>query len=338
MKEIRLGTIGSGSIVHHILDGVSVTDGISLEAVCSRSVEKGRKLAGKYGAKKVYTDLEGLFADEEVNFIYVASPNNLHYEQAKEALLRGKNVICEKPMCPRREQAAELIGLAGEKELLLVDATPTAFLPNLDTVKEKLPKIGRVRLVLSSFSQYSSRYDELLAGRVTNVFDPDFAGGCLQDINYYNLYLNVALFGMPAEAVYYPNICRTGVDSSGIAVLRYDDFISECAGAKDTWGENVVQIQGERGYLYIEGGANGLTKVRLCTKEGETSYNVQDNPDRWLYEVQNMTKLILERDEKTIRERLEITEKVIGIMETMRRKAGILFPGESCEKDMEETL
>ena len=189
MNQIKLGTIGSGFIVHYILKGVKATEGICLEAVYSRTEEKGRELAGKYGAKKVYTDLDALLSDKEVNFIYVASPNNMHYEQARAALLQGKNVICEKPMCPRKVEAEELIALAEERGLLLIDATPTAFLPNLSIIKEKLPEIGRVRLVMSCYSQYSSRYDQLLAGNVTNVFSPEFAGGCLQDINYYNLYL-----------------------------------------------------------------------------------------------------------------------------------------------------
>ncbi len=328
MKQIKLGTIGSGAIVHSILDGVQVTDGISLEAVYSRSEEKGRELARKYGAKKVYTDMEAFLSDEEVNFVYVASPNNLHYEQVKAVLGHGKNVICEKPMCPKKEQVDELIALAEEKQLVLVDATPTAFLPNLDIIKEKLPEIGRVRLVMSSYSQYSSRYDKLLAGEVTNVFSPEFAGGCLQDIGYYNVYLNVALFGKPKKAVYYPNRCGTGVDTSGIAILQYADFVSECTGAKDTWGENCVQIQGEKGYLYIEGGPNGLDSVRLVTKESDVSYDLQENPDRWFYEVRRMTKFLLDENHETIRKGLEVTRDVIGTIEAMRAEAGIVFPGE----------
>lgn len=325
MEYIRLGTIGSGVIVRHILNGVEATEGISLEAVYSRSDQKGRELAGQYGAKKVYTELEAFLADGAVNFVYVASPNNLHYGQAKAALMHGKNVICEKPMCPRREQVAELTALAEEKGLLLVDATPTAFLPNLNLIREKLPEIGRIRLVMSSYSQYSSRYDKLLAGEIPNVFSPDFAGGCLQDINYYNVYLNVALFGKPERAKYYPNICSTGVDTSGIAILQYPDFVSECAGAKDTWGDNHVQIQGEKGYLYIEGGSNGLTKVRLCTKEGETVYDLQEDSDRWLYEVRNMTKRILQGDRESFRRDLTVTADVTEVLEKMRREAGILF-------------
>lgn len=334
MKQIKLGTIGSGVIVHSILDGVKKTEGISLEAVYSRTEEKGRELADTYGAEKVYTDLDAFLSDDGINFVYVASPNNLHYEHAKRAFLHGKNVICEKPLCPRKEQVKELSALAKERNLLMVDATPTAFLPNLQVLKECLEKIGRIRLVTASYSQYSSRYDRLLAGEVPNVFSPDFAGGCLQDINYYNIYLNVALFGKPERAVYYPNICSTGVDTSGIAVLSYPDFVSECTGAKDTWGENAVQIQGEKGYLYIEGGANGLTGIRLVTKEGEAFYNrqdnpdKQDNPDRWLYEVQNLTRLLLNEETEAIWNQVETAASAIEIMETMRRDAGILFPGE----------
>jgi len=328
MNQIKLGTIGSGFIVHYILKGVKATEGICLEAVYSRTEEKGRELAGKYGAKKVYTDLDALLSDKEVNFIYVASPNNMHYEQARAALLQGKNVICEKPMCPRKVEAEELIALAEERGLLLIDATPTAFLPNLSIIKEKLPEIGRVRLVMSCYSQYSSRYDQLLAGNVTNVFSPEFAGGCLQDINYYNLYLNVALFGKPEKAVYYPNICHTGVDTSGIAILQYPDFVSECTGAKDTWGVNFFQIEGEQGYIYIQDGSNGLARIPVVTKKEDITYNQQDNHERWYYEVQELTRLLLADDYDSIYSRLDITLKVTGIIEDARRAAGILFPGD----------
>ena len=95
MKELRLGTIGSGSIVHTILDNVKIVDGIRLTAVYSRTEEKGSQLAAEYGAERVYTDLDAFLGDEEMNTVYIASPNLLHYEQTKKALLAGKHVICE---------------------------------------------------------------------------------------------------------------------------------------------------------------------------------------------------------------------------------------------------
>ena len=63
MKEIRLGTVGSGVIVHTILDAVQKTDGVSLAAVCSRSQPTGDALAAAYGCKKVYTDLAAMLKD-----------------------------------------------------------------------------------------------------------------------------------------------------------------------------------------------------------------------------------------------------------------------------------
>ena len=86
---------------------------------------------------------------------------------------------------------------------LLSTSTPTAFLPNFEILRQQLSKIGRLRLVMASYSQYSSRYDQMRAGDTPNIFNPEFAGGCLQDINYYNVYFNVALFGKPQSALYY---------------------------------------------------------------------------------------------------------------------------------------
>ena len=152
MKEIRLGTIGSGFIVHNILDNVQRTEGICLEAVYSRSEETGQALGAKYGARKVYTDLDAFLQDDTVNFVYIATPNSLHYAQTKKALLAGKNVILEKPFCTKAADATELIQLAEARGLFLIDAVPTAYLPNLEILKRELPKIGNIKLVMTNFS------------------------------------------------------------------------------------------------------------------------------------------------------------------------------------------
>ena len=327
MNEIRLGTIGSGSIVHSVLDGVKETDGIRLAAVYSRTQEKGGALAAEYGVLKVYTDMDAFLRDDEINFVYVASPNLLHYEQTKKALLAGKNVICEKPFCTRAAQARELTALAKERGLFLIDAVPTAFLPNLEVLKRELPKIGRIRLVQGNYSQYSSRYDLLLKGELPNVFNPQYAGGSLMDINFYNVYLNVALFGKPRSAVYYPNM-RGGIDTSGIVLMQCEDFVSESVGAKDTWGVNFFQIEGERGYLYVRDGSNGLSQVRVVTSSADEVFSEQDERDRRFYEVQELTRLVRSGDYDSIYRRLDMMIQVVEVLETVRKDAGILFPGD----------
>ena len=326
MTEIRLGTIGSNFIVHNILKNVDRTEGIRLVAAYSRTLEKAQALAAQYGATKAYTDMDAFLGDEEINFVYIATPNLLHYPQAKKALLAGKNVILEKPFTTKLEHAQELVRIAEEKGLILIDAVPTAFLPNLKVLKEHLPKLGPLKLVMGNYSQYSSRYDRLLAGEITNVFDPNFAGGCLMDINYYNLYLNIALFGKPRQAEYAPNLWKNGIDTSGCLTLRYDDFVSTNVGAKDTWGMNFFQIEGEQGYIYISGGSNGLDTIRVVTKVTDEVFSSQPSPDRWSYEAEEITRLLLQDDKFFFQSLLETTQCVMEVLESARRQAGIRFP------------
>ncbi len=328
MKEIRLGTIGSGFIVHTILDRVLQVEGISLAAVYSRNKEKGSLLASQYGADRIYTDLDGFLSDEEVNTVYIASPNLLHYEQTRKALLSGKNVICEKPFCTKASQAIEMAELAKERGLFLVEAAPTTFLPNYGVLLRELPKIGKVKLVMGNYSQYSSRYDLLKKGEVTNVFDPAFAGGSLMDINFYNIYLNAALFGRPAEAVYTPNRFGDLADTSGVMTLKYDGFVSTQAGAKDTWGVNYFQIEGEDGFIYIKDGSNGLGEIRVVTKTSDELFDLQKDHDRWFYEVQELTRLFLAGDLESVWKRLDITVITAEVIEKARKNAGIFFPGD----------
>lgn len=328
MKEIKVGTIGSGVIVRSILDNVICTEGIALEAVYSRSREKGEKLAGEYGCGKVYTDMDAFLADAEVNLVYIATPNLLHYEQAKRALLAGKHVLLEKPFVSKSEYAQELAQIAREKSLFLLEAAPTGFLPNLQLLRRELPKIGKIKLVMSNYSQYSSRFDAVLRGEKPAIFDPEYAGGSLMDINFYNVLLNVLLFGKPKTAVYHANRYPGLSDTSGVMVMEYDGFISTNTGAKDTWGVNYFQIEGEQGYIYIEGVASCIPSFRVVTKTESKTYNVQSNPNCWFHEIQEVTRLLLEEDWQSVSERLEKTLMTVEIMEAARKKAGILFPGD----------
>ena len=329
MKEIRLGTIGSGVIVRSILDCVQQTEGVHLEAVYSRTEDTGRSLADDYGAARVYTGLAAFLADSEVDVVYIATPNLLHYEQVKGTLLAGKHVICEKPFCTRGDQARELLELAMERRLFLVEAVPTPFLPNFPVLKEHLPRVGPVKLVLGNYTQYSARYDKLLAGETPNIFNPQLAGGCLMDINYYNVYLTAALFGSPDRAEYYPNRFANGVDTSGVMVLSYPGFTASLAGAKDARGVSFYHIEGERGSLRVKDGSNGLAEIRLATEEGEETFNLQPDPNRWLYEVRAITGLIRSGDCDTAYGLLrDITLPTVEAVERARTRAGLRFPGD----------
>jgi predicted dehydrogenase len=287
-------------------------------------METGQKLADQFHVAKVYTVYEAMLADEEIDFIYIASPNSMHYEHIKKALDAGKNVICEKPFTTTLKETKEVITLAKEKNLYLFEAVTTMYIPNYQIIKEHLWEIGKIKLVESSYCQYSSRYDALLNGDITNVFNPAFSGGALMDINFYNVYFIMGMFGRPSEARYYPNCIENGIDTSGILIMSYPGFRCSCTGAKDTWGVNCAQIHGEKGYIYVTEGGNGCKSVRIVTKENETVYNEQTN-HQWYYEIQGITKIVENGDYEDCYRRLDTTEEVVGLIEQVRKEAGIFF-------------
>ena len=323
--EIRLGTIGSNFIVHNILRHVVKTPGFVYTAAYSRSEEKAEALAEQYGAARFYTDMDAFLADDEMNFVYIATPNVLHYEHAKAALLAGKHVLLEKPFCPELSLAQDLKQMAWERGLILADMTPTAFLPNLAVLKEQLLKIGKIRQVIGNYTQYSSRYDRFRGGQTDNVFNPAFSGGSLMDINYYNVYLNTALFGKANSAHYFP-VMQRGIDTSGVIVLEYDGFVSQNTGAKDCRGENFFQIEGEDGSIFVPGGVSSLEEIRVVTKEGTEVFRTPHETDLWGWEVKALDKIIGSDDFTHLEAGLNTMLAVIGTIESARKAAGIRFP------------
>ncbi len=325
---MKFGTIGTGMIVQRVIEGILDAPGSECIAVYSRTEEKGRKLADEYGVKKVYTDLDAMFSDPEIDWIYVASPNSLHYGHTMAALRAGKNVLCEKPFASNARQAQEMADLAREKGLLLYEALTTTFLKNYAVMQEMMKKIGRLRLITGGYSQYSSRYDQLKQGIVTNAFDPNFSGGCLMDINYYNVAFCVSLFGEPEKASYAANFYGN-IDTSGIAVLEYPDFVCQCTGAKDTWGDNTVQLQGEDGYIVIYGGSNGITGLRLVTREGEEVVPEGAPFARWREELYELDRIVSSGDRADCDRRMEITLATMRTIDRLRVSAGLRFPADN---------
>lgn len=336
---MKIGTIGSGFIVRTILSKVTVTEGIECKAVYSRTYETGRKLADEFGVDKVYTDLDGLCSDPELDFIYIASPNSLHYDHVKKALEHGKNVLCEKPFVPTGAEARELIALAKEKNLYLFEMITTLYHPHFAVIRDRIPELGKLQMVSGVFCQYSSRYDTLLEGKQTNIFDPAFKTGCLMDINVYNIYLMVALLGKPDRVEYFTGKFENGIDTHGTVMMQYGNVTCQCIGAKDSMCENSVQILGDKGYIHITPGAGNLRTVRFVRRGAEDMGPAGNNSrtkgkdrdeldlpeDQWFYEVQAISRLVAEGNKEQCYKNLEIAQIVAEVLEAARVSAGMTF-------------
>ena len=262
---MKMAILGTGMIVRDALAALKLVPEIELTAIWARphSREKAEELASEHGIPRVYTDYAELLREDAADFIYVGLVNTAHYAYARQALEADRHVILEKPFTVRAQEARDLKALAEEKKRFLIEAVTTLHLPNFRVIGEQLPKLGRIRAVQVNFSQYSSRYDAYLAGKVLPSFDPAFAGGALYDLGSYNMNFIVGLFGVPKRAVYEPNRGFNGIDTSGAVLLVYDGFVATAVNAKDSGSPSGILVQGEKGWLRVNGTPNELESVTV---------------------------------------------------------------------------
>ncbi|MGL5353927.1 MAG: Gfo/Idh/MocA family protein, partial [Clostridium sp.] len=181
MDKIRVGIVGTNNLTDWFLSGAKEVYGFELAAVYSRTENRARDFAHKYGVKTIFTDLEVMAKSELIDAVYIASPNSLHAEQSMLFLNNKKHVLCEKAFGSNTEEVQAMIKAAKENKVLLMEAMKTTLLPNFLVIKENIHRIGKVRRVFTSFCQYSSRYDKYKNGEVLNAFKPELSNGALMD-------------------------------------------------------------------------------------------------------------------------------------------------------------
>lgn len=250
--RVRLGVVGTGAITHKFLIAAAGCGAFTVTAVCSRDEARGRAFAAEYGAERVFTTPEAMAAGGGLDAVYIASPNALHFRQARCFLEQGVPVLLEKPFTSNAREAEELFRLADEKGVLLLEAIRSAAMPCLRAIRESLPRLGRIRGVYASKCQYSSRYDRFRRGIIENAFKRELSNGALMDIGRYCVCPVAELFGMPEEIRASAHFLSTGVDGAGSAILTYDgmDAILQYSKISDSFAP--FEIQGEEGVLTAE--------------------------------------------------------------------------------------
>lgn len=321
---MRIGTIGTGFIVDTMIAAGRQAEGVEFVACYSRTMDKAEAFAHKHKMSYAFDNMDEFLNFDGIDTVYVASPNSLHYEQSINALKAGKHVIVEKPFTGNEENALAMIKTAEENNCFIFEAITNIHLPHFSYIQEELKKIGDVKIVQANFSQFSSRYNSLLAGENPNIFNPDFSGGALADINIYNLHLLVGLFGLPEEACYMANVYENGIDTSGIVLLQYENFVAEAVGAKDSISVNGITIQGTKGYIYADSATSILKTVKTVTQEGETVYNGQDK-ETHVYQFEVFKEIIETHDMERYQALCEHSIAVTQLASVCREQVGLYY-------------
>lgn len=135
------------------------------------------------------------------------------------------------------------------------------------------------------------------------------------------------LFGIPDSIEYTPNIEYNGIDTSGVLVLKYKDFVAVCVGGKDSNSESSRMIQGTKGYLGDKGAPGGKDSVDLVLNRetNKYNYNSESNEHYMIDEFTAFKEMIESKDFKRCYENLELTKNVMYILENARKSCNLKF-------------
>ncbi|MDE7385910.1 MAG: Gfo/Idh/MocA family oxidoreductase [Muribaculaceae bacterium] len=327
---VNFGFIGTNFISDWMAEGAKHDPRFRPLAVYSRAAETGRAFADRHGFERVYTSLDDMLADPDIDAVYVASPNALHASQSICCLEHGKHVLCEKPMASNAREVEAMIAAARANDRLLMEAMIPTLSPNFKVVRDNLYRVGTVRRYFASYCQYSSRYDAFKQGNVANAFKPELSNGGIMDIGVYCLYPMVALFGVPLSVLSTARLLSTGVDAQGTVVATYDDFDGVVIYSKIADSVLPTEIQGEEGTLIIDR-INNPRSVQF--KPHDKSLPIEDltvpTPHGEYYEeMRHFIDLIESGRRESPLNSLANSLATVSIIDTLRARAGIRFPAD----------
>ena len=325
MREFKWGLLAPGNIANKFAQGLAVIPGAVSWAVGSRDLARAREFAGKYGFHKAYGSYEELAGDKDVDAIYISTPHPFHEEAVLLCLSHGKPVLCEKPFAANRAQGERMVALAREKNLFLMEAMWTRFLPSTRKAMALIEEgaIGKVRHVSADFG---FRTEVRPSGR---LFDPALAGGSLLDVGVYNLAFCSMVFGrQPDRLQSHLTLGETGVDEVATALLNYrgggSAFVMSAIRV-NTAHEAV--IYGEEGSIRLPAYWHGQT-VLLDNRDGHQEFQLPFEASGFQFQAMEVMACLEKGLSESPLMPLDETLAIAGTMDRIRFDNQLRYPFE----------
>jgi predicted dehydrogenase len=320
---VRWGIISTGRIAKWFATAMKDVPGAVLQAVASRELAPAQAFAQEFGAARAYGSYEELVNDPDVDLVYIGTPHSMHAQNALMALRAGKGVLCEKAFTLNRREAEEVVALAREKKLFLMEALWSRYLPALAEVRRVIAsgEIGPARQVMADFGFVSP------GGPEHRLFNPALGGGALLDLGIYPLSISTAIFG-PVESVRaQAELGPTGVDvQTGFTLKHRGGGISICSCSIVTRTPCELTISGTRGHIRMNTRFHQATSLTVVHEDGtsrtiETPY-VGNGYAHEIVEAQRCFREgLLESPGMTLDETLDH----MGVMDEIRRQVGVTY-------------
>jgi predicted dehydrogenase len=242
------GIMGTGTIAGLFAVDLGLLPQARIAAVHSRSLEKARGFAARFGGARPYDDEAAFLADPAIDAVYIATPNHLHAAQALRAIAAGKPVLIEKPIALASADVEAIARVAGERGIFAMEALWSRFLPAVRRAREQIAA-GRIGAIKRIRADLSYLHPEEPGSR---FFDPSLGGGAAFDLGVYPLSLALHLLGEPQAMSGSWLAAGTGVDRRSTFRLDYPAAVAELSCGFDRNGNNRLLVEGERGGLVFE--------------------------------------------------------------------------------------
>ena len=326
MAKTHWGILSTGRIAGILAEALAYLPDAELTAVGSRSAGAAQAFGEKYHVPHRHASYEALAADPDVEVIYVATPHNLHYENAMLCLEHGKAVLCEKPFTLNAPQAAGLIAAARQKKLFLMEAMWTRYIPAIVKVRQMVAagSIGEVRMVTADLG-FHAKFDP--QGR---LFNPQLAGGALLDVGCYVVSFASMLLGTPRQATGVAHLGKSGVDEQTGILLGYDDgrlAVLSCAVSTSTPMEGYVLAS--KGSLHLH--APFHASKRLTFKNADGKQRVINCPYKgngYNYEAAEVMACLRQGKLESAVMPLDESLAIMRTLDQLRAQIGLRYPME----------
>ncbi len=317
------GVIAPGRIAHNFAQALKVVPNASLYAVASSSLERAKSFAQEYECENAYDQYQTLIENPQVDAIYIANPHRFHYECAKQCLIAGKAVLCEKPLTVSAAQAKELVDLAQKNQTFLMEAVWTRFLPVWQQVRAWLDekRIGDVKVMNSSFAFNAPRDNS------DRLLNNDLAGGALLDVGIYNLTMSQFVMQRePSSIVANGIIGETNVDERTSVILDYNGVASQFTCALNTEMENSFSIYGSKGSIFIDNMFWAASKAVLrVVGEAELVVELPFRATGFEYQIEEVMRCLSEGKLQSDVISWQDTVNTMGNMDEIRKQIGLEY-------------
>ncbi|MFB7187569.1 Gfo/Idh/MocA family protein [Streptomyces sp. NPDC056178] len=216
-RSVRWGVLATGGIAATFTEDLRAMPDAEVVAVASRTDASAQAFAQRFGIPRAYGSWAALAADEEVDVVYVATPHSAHREAAALCLEAGKHVLCEKAFTLNAREAGELVKLARDRGLFLMEAMWTYCNPVIRRMTELVRDgaIGDIRTVQADFG-FAGDF-----GPGHRLRDPALGGGALLDLGVYPVSFAQLLLGEPDRVQADALLSPEGVDLNTAMLLSW---------------------------------------------------------------------------------------------------------------------